>query len=90
MPEPEIELPVSCPCCGKQSLSDFRLTVVAEALQTHQLRLYANCHAAGWDASEAELERIRSHLDTIWATGWEAVCSQFDLVREMSTVGARG
>jgi hypothetical protein len=67
--EPEIELPVSCPCCGKQSLSDFRYTVVAEALRTNQMRLYANCHVAGWDASDAELDKIRTHLDTIRAVG---------------------
>jgi hypothetical protein len=76
--EPEIELPVSCPCCGQQSLSEFRLGVVAEALQTHQMRLYANCHLAGWDASDAELEEIREHLDGLWSAGWQAACMQFE------------
>jgi hypothetical protein len=76
VPEPEIELPVNCPCCGQQSLSDFRVTVVAEALQTNQMRLYAKCHITGWEASQAELERIRDHLETVWAAGWQTVCQQ--------------
>ena len=76
--EPEIELPVNCPRCGQKSLSDFRLTVVAEGLQTNQIRLYANCHLASWDASETELEQIREHLDSLWSAGWQAACMQFE------------
>lgn len=74
--EPEFELPVSCPCCGKRSLSDFRLTVIAEGLQTNHLRLYANCHVSGWDASDSELAEIRDHLDGLLHIGWQGLCNQ--------------
>ena len=73
MQESQIELPVVCPNCGKHALSEFRAEVIADALQTRQLRLYAPCHVAGWDATEAELGRIVAHLADGWVEGWLAV-----------------
>jgi hypothetical protein len=67
MIEPEIQLQVRCPQCGQHSLSEFRLSVVAEAMLTWQMRLYAHCHVASWDASDIELDKLRSHLNTLWS-----------------------
>lgn len=82
--EAEIHFPVTCPVCSKQSLSAFRLSVIADALQTGQIRLYASCHVAGWDASRSELEKIREYLDVESSADLQQVCRQFDL--DVSTV----
>jgi hypothetical protein len=66
MSEPEILFPVKCPVCSQESLTGFRISVVAEALQTSEIRLYANCHLTSWDASGAELARMRQYLDVVW------------------------
>jgi len=63
MTEPEIQFPVKCPVCLQELLTGFRISVVADALNTGDLRLYANCHLASWDASERELAQIREFLD---------------------------
>jgi hypothetical protein len=67
MIEPEILFPVKCPVCLRESLTGFRISVVAEALQTLEMRLYANCHLTSWDASEAELAHLRKYLDVVWS-----------------------
>jgi hypothetical protein len=72
MSEPEILFPVQCPVCRQQSLTEFRISVIAEALQTLEIRLYANCHLTSWDASAAELARLRKHLDEVWREHAEA------------------
>jgi hypothetical protein len=63
MTEPVILFPVKCPVCSKESLAGFRVSVVAEALQTLEIRLYANCHLTSWHASEVELAQLRRYLD---------------------------
>jgi hypothetical protein len=82
--EAEIHFPVTCPICSTRSLSGFRLSVVADALHTGQIRLYAACHVAAWDASGPELEQIREYLDVESSADLQQVCSQFDL--DVSTV----
>jgi hypothetical protein len=62
MTEPEVLFPVRCPICLQESLAGFRVSVVAEALQTLEIRLYASCHVASWHASERELAQIRQYL----------------------------
>ena len=71
--ESEIELPVVCPTCGKHSTSEFRTEVIADALYTRQLRLYAPCHLAGWDATEEDLKEIGAHLADSFNAGWQSV-----------------
>jgi hypothetical protein len=66
MTEFEIPLHVKCPICLKESPTGYRISVVAEALQTLQIRLYAGCHVTSWDASDAELAQIRESLDAVW------------------------
>jgi hypothetical protein len=75
MSEPEILLPVTCPHCGKRWMSEFRATVVVEALQTRQIRLYATCQVSSWDASEAELTHIRASTMTGTQAGRRSTCS---------------
>lgn len=67
MTEPEIHFPVKCPICSKEVLTGFRLSIVAHALDTGDIRLYADCHLASWDASDTELRRIREFLDATWS-----------------------
>ena len=45
--------------------------MVAAALATGDLRLYAGCHVASWDAGEPELKQIREFLDVTWSENQE-------------------
>jgi hypothetical protein len=67
VPEAEILLPLTCPVCGRQALSGFRMTVVVEAVLSGQIRLYSTCHLAAWDASVRELDALFDYLDTAGA-----------------------
>ena len=58
MTEPEVLLPVKCPICMRDSLVGFRISVIADAFESGELRLYATCHVVGWDADKQELEVI--------------------------------
>jgi hypothetical protein len=80
MIEPEILFPVKCPVCLRESLTGFRISVVAEALQTLEMRLYANCHVTSWDASEAELAHLRKYLDVVWSEQLPEAAECGDLV----------
>lgn len=77
--EPEILLPVKCPVCARELFTGFRISVVADALHTGDLRLYANCHVASWDVSEAELEQIREFLDAKLSEDLREACQDFSL-----------
>lgn len=66
MAEAQVHFPVTCPICSEQTLTAFRISVVAEALATGDIRLYASCHLASWDASDEELDGIRECLDDAW------------------------
>jgi hypothetical protein len=64
MTESEILLPVTCPICTQKMLAGFRTSVIAAALDTGDIRLYASCHLTSWEASDAELAQIREFLDS--------------------------
>jgi hypothetical protein len=64
--EHELLLPVRCPVCRLESLSGFRTAVVEDAL-AGGIRLYANCHAVGWDATRGELQQLREYVDAAFA-----------------------
>ncbi len=66
MTEPEIHFPVKCPICAEEMLTGFRISIIADALHTGDIRLYSLCHLASWDASESELAHIREFLDATW------------------------
>jgi hypothetical protein len=63
MLEHELLLPVKCPVCRQESLSGFRASVIADA-HGPDIRLYANCHLVSWDATDGDLQQLRSCLDT--------------------------
>ena len=44
-------------------MTGFRISVVADAFDCGDIRLYASCHVASWEASEAEIAQIREFLD---------------------------
>jgi hypothetical protein len=77
--EPEILIPVKCPICSQESLTGFRVEVVADALATGDIRLYTGCHVASWDASEADLKEIREFLDVTWSENMREACDEFSL-----------
>ena len=79
MTESEVLFPVKCPICLQESLAGFRISVVADALNTGDLRLYANCHLASWDASERELAQIREFLDATWSENLREAYQEFSL-----------
>jgi hypothetical protein len=67
MDESYIRFPITCPRCGKESLTKFRAQVVTIALiEWRSMRLYARCHEVFWDASDLELEQIRAYLGASW------------------------
>jgi hypothetical protein len=63
MTEAEILLPVQCPVCAQEALTGFRISVVADALRTGEIRLYAPCHVASWEASEEEIFLLHEYLE---------------------------
>jgi hypothetical protein len=63
MTDSEVQFPIRCPICRQELLTAFRLSVVADGLENGDIRLYANCHVASWDATQSELEHIRRFLD---------------------------
>jgi|HubBroStandDraft_6_1064221.scaffolds.fasta_scaffold477997_1 hypothetical protein len=74
--EPEVSLPVRCPICMRESLVGFRISVIADAFGSGEIRLYADCHVVGWDASQKELEAIVEYLDAAWAADLQKICSE--------------
>jgi hypothetical protein len=74
--EPEVSLPVKCPICMRESLVEFRISVIADAFESGEIRLYADCHVVGWDASQKELKAIVEYLDAAWAADLRNRCSQ--------------
>ena len=63
--ESEVLLPVTCPVCTQQMLTGFRISVIAAALDTGDIRLYSSCHLASWEASDAELRAIHGYLTLV-------------------------
>jgi hypothetical protein len=66
MTEPEVHFPVKCPICAEEKLTGFRISIIADALNTGDIRLYSLCHLASWDASRSEIDQIREYLDATW------------------------
>ena len=74
--EPEVSLPVKCPICMRESLVGFRISVIADAFESGEIRLYADCHVMGWDASQKELKAIVEYLDAVWAADLQNACDE--------------
>jgi hypothetical protein len=63
MREPLIRLPVMCPQCGGELLTEFSVALLAESLlEKNSVELHASCHQISWTASETERQQIREYL----------------------------
>jgi hypothetical protein len=78
MTEAEILFPVQCPICAQEALTGFRMSVVADALRTGEIRLYAACHVASWEASEKEIFSLHEYLEAGWSEEMQEACRQID------------
>jgi len=78
MTEAEILFPVQCPVCAQEALTGFRISVVADALRSGEIRLYALCHAVGWEASEKEIFLLHEYLEAGWSEEMQEACRQID------------
>jgi hypothetical protein len=78
MTEAEILFPVQCPVCAQEALTGFRISVIADALRTGEIRLYAPCHVVGWEASEKEIFLLHEYLDAGWSEEMQEACRQID------------
>jgi hypothetical protein len=64
MEESLLRSPVVCPECGKESLTEFPIASIAEALATgSSIRLYVQCHDKAWHANSLEREQLREYLE---------------------------
>jgi hypothetical protein len=78
MTEAEILFPVQCPICAQEALTGFRISVVADALRTGEIRLYAGCHIVSWEASEKEIFLLHEYLEAGWSEEMQETCRQID------------
>jgi hypothetical protein len=79
MTEAEILIPVQCPICAQEALTGFRISVVADALRTGEIRLYAACHVVSWEASEKEIFLLHEYLEAGWSEEMQDACRQIDV-----------
>jgi hypothetical protein len=79
MTEAEILFPVQCPICAQEALTGFRISVVADALRTGEIRLYAACHVVSWEASEKEIFLLHEYLEAGWSEEMQEACRQIDV-----------
>ena len=47
--------------------------MIADAFESGEIRLYANCHVVSWDASGRELEKICEYLAAMWTANPQEV-----------------
>ena len=63
MIESIIRFPVVCPQCGREKLTEFPISEVADSLNRGlDISLVATCHDVIWTATELELEQIHEYL----------------------------
>jgi hypothetical protein len=66
VPEPTLKVPLTCPDCALESLSEIPIALIANALLTGKsLRLHSNCHDHYWTATLVEREILRKSLATL-------------------------
>jgi hypothetical protein len=69
MPEPILTIPVTCPHCALESLTEMPIALIANALLIGKaIRLYSRCHDHYWTATFAEREQLRKSLATLEMT----------------------
>lgn len=58
-----IQLPVRCPVCGSELVTQLRATTLSAALvHGRPIRLHAACHNEWWNASAHEKDQVREYL----------------------------
>jgi hypothetical protein len=63
MPEPILTIPVTCPHCALESVSEMPVALIANALLIGKaIRLHSKCHDHYWTATFAEREQLRKSL----------------------------
>jgi hypothetical protein len=64
MNEPTLRFPIVCPLCGRETIGEYPVADVANALLTRgvELTLHAPCHGQRWTASRKELKQIRQYM----------------------------
>jgi hypothetical protein len=69
MPEPILTIPVTCPHCALESLTEMPIALIANALLIGKaIRLYSKCHDHYWTATFAEREQLRKSLAALKMT----------------------
>jgi hypothetical protein len=64
MEEALLRVPVVCPECGKELLTEYAAASLVEALiNGDSIRLYASCHRQVWQASVIERDQLRQYLE---------------------------
>ena len=59
MSMPKLQVPVKCPVCGSELVSELAVTHIANALHDGRpIRLYAQCHDCWWDAAKWEADQV--------------------------------
>ena len=63
----DVRVPVRCPVCGNEVLAAFQIAdVIGALINGRKIRLYAICHDATWDATDAEMRQLREYVDVAW------------------------
>jgi hypothetical protein len=66
VPEPTLKIPVTCPDCALETLSEIPIALIANALLTGKsLRLRSTCHDHYWTATSVEREILRKSLASL-------------------------
>jgi hypothetical protein len=77
MIEPTVRFPVACPKCGREQLTEFPISEVADALDRgSDISLVATCHDVIWTATELELEQIHQYLVVAQGKSGQAMCKK--------------
>jgi hypothetical protein len=64
MEDTQLRVPVVCPECAKELLTDLPAASIAQALATGApIRLYSQCHDNVWQASCLEREQLQAYLE---------------------------
>jgi hypothetical protein len=59
-----LRIPIVCPECTKEALTELPSVSTADALATgDSIRLYAPCHDKAWQASGLEREQLQEYLE---------------------------
>jgi hypothetical protein len=74
MLEHELDFPLACPICFRESLSGFRIGVLADPIEVCDIPLYVNCHVVSWDASKEELLQMRDYVVAACSENLQEAC----------------